>query len=160
MLNKIKEIKLDRRIAKQKRIKKEKERERIRIEEAKERERIEEERLERNSLKMPAMEQIKREFLEKEGLEEAGFGSRADYQEAKQYLLRNGFNWSDLKKMSKDKIYFEANSLLEYKAKKENVLIDHFAMMIAQGEDNFSKEIQRKISNRVEKLKNEKDELI
>src|SRR5699024_2851276 len=146
--------------AKEKRIKEEKERERKRSEEEKIEEERKKEMIERNSLKMPAMRQIKEEFLEKEGLEEAGFGSRADYQEAKQYLLRNGFNWSDLKKKSKDKIYFEATSLNEYKAKKENVLIDNFKKMMAEGEDNLSKKKQRKISNRVEKLKNEKDELI
>ncbi|QPI17167.1 hypothetical protein [Staphylococcus phage vB_StaM_SA1] len=66
-----------------------------------------------------------REFLEREKLDKTYFDRaiNTDYQEAKQYLLRNGFNWSDLKRMNNYKIFLEANSLVEYKAKKENIEI-------------------------------------
>lgn len=63
------------------------------------------------------------DFLEKEKVNDITFekNNMSDYQEAKNYLLRNGFNWSDLKRMNKHKIYFEANSILKYKFDKANI---------------------------------------
>ncbi|BDE75668.1 hypothetical protein PALS2_278 [Staphylococcus phage PALS_2] len=116
----------NRKEAKEKRIKEEKERERIRI---KEEEREKEELLkfnERVESERKAREKATKAFLEKEGLIKSYFdrSENIDYQEAKQYLLRNGFNWSDLKRMNNYKIFLEANSLVEYKARKENVKIE------------------------------------
>src|SRR5699024_3302440 len=105
MLNKIREIRKDRKIAKQKRIKEaEIEREK-RNEET--RKLFEEARRESE-----AREKATRAFLEKEGLIKSYFdrSENIDYQEAKQYLLRNGFNWTDLKRMNNYKIFLEANS--------------------------------------------------
>jgi len=135
MLNKIKEIRQDRKIAKQKRIKKEKEREKeeiIRLIRETDFEKwVEQENEEALKLfeeaerEREAREKPTRDFLEKEGLNKSYFdrAENIDYQEAKQYLLRNGFNWTDLKRMNNYKIFFEANSLVEYKAMKENVEI-------------------------------------
>jgi len=134
MLNKIREIRKDRKIAKQKRIKEaEIEREK-RNEET--RKLFEEARRESE-----AREKATRAFLEKEGLIKSYFdrSENIDYQEAKQYLLRNGFNWTDLKRMNNYKIFLEANSLVEYKARKENVKIKTIKDVI---EENKSREIR------------------
>lgn len=67
-------------------------------------------------------------FIKEEGLSKKYFDKSeiSDYQEAKQYLLRNGFNWSDLKRMNKHKIYFEANSLIAFKASEKDIELNPY----------------------------------
>ncbi|QQM14723.1 hypothetical protein CPT_MarsHill_189 [Staphylococcus phage MarsHill] len=125
MLNKIKEIKRDRRIAKQKRIKEEKERERMRIKEAKiEEERIKEELREINERKKE-IENKKDNFMKEEGLDKLQFNKdvMSDYQKAKYYLKRNGYSWGHINRMKHYKLFYEANSMIAFKAKEKDIPI-------------------------------------
>ncbi|WRM43442.1 hypothetical protein [Staphylococcus phage LY01] len=141
MLNKIREIKNSRKLEKQRKFQ----------EELKEKERIErslKEQEERRIAEIKAREKETRAFLEKEGLIKSYFDRsvNVDYQEAKQYLLRNGFNWSDLKRMNNYKIFLEANSLVEYKARKENVKIETIKDVIRE-KKLLEDQIKAKIHN-------------
>ncbi|UAJ17024.1 hypothetical protein UFVDC4_00097 [Staphylococcus phage vB_SauM-UFV_DC4] len=141
MLNKIREIKNSRKLEKQRKFQ----------EELKEKERIErslKEQEERRIAEIKAREKATRAFLEKEGLIKSYFDRsvNVDYQEAKQYLLRNGFNWSDLKRMNNYKIFLEANSLVEYKARKENVKIETIKDVIRE-KKLLEDQIKAKIHN-------------
>src|SRR5699024_109006 len=136
MINKNKEIKRDRRISKQKRIKEEKERERIRIKEAKERKRkrIEKEKIEEERKKEELRKASEREkelkikkdnFMKEEGLDKLQFNKdvMSDYQKAKYYLKRNGYSWEHINRMNHNKLFYEANSLIDFKASKKDIEI-------------------------------------
>src|SRR5699024_3665050 len=136
MLNKIKEIKRDRRITKKKRNKEEKERERIRIKEAKERKRkrIEKEKIEEERKKEELRKASEREkelkikkdnFMKEEGLDKLQFNKdvMSDYQKAKYYLKRNGYSWGHINRMNHNKLFYEANSMIAFKAKEKDIPI-------------------------------------
>src|SRR5699024_3574578 len=171
MLNKIKEIKRDRRISKQKRIKEEKERERIRIKEAKERkrkriekEKIEEERKKEEIRKINEREKelkIKKDnFMKEEGLDKLQFNKdvMSDYQKAKYYLKRNGYSWGHINRMKHYKLFYEANSMIAFKASEKDISISvsnpyerkekpRPARVISNSADEFVEQIRESMTN-------------
>src|SRR5699024_383184 len=145
LIRKFKQMKENKRKEMERERKENERKEREYREKIKKEEKLKKEKEEEKELRKEAIKQIKDEFLEKEGISTQHFSKdyKIDYQEAKQFLLRNGFNWSDLKRMNKYKILFEANSLVEYKAYKEDVLIVPIRMFLAESTE-FGGKVERK----------------
>ncbi|QDJ97901.1 hypothetical protein PALS2_276 [Staphylococcus phage PALS_2] len=168
MLNKIKEIRNDRKMKKQRKIEEEIERERIRIKKAEEIEReriqkikIEEEKKKEEIRKINEKEKElknkKDNFMKEEGLDKEQFNKdvMSDYQKAKYYLKRNGYSWGHINRMNHNKLFYEANSMISFKAKEKDVSISVSnpykrkgkARVISDSKDEFVEQIRESMTN-------------
>lgn len=64
-------------------------------------------------------------FMKEEGLDKEQFNKdvMSDYQKAKYYLKRNGYSWGHINRMNHNKIFYEANSMISFKAREKGLSI-------------------------------------